>query len=65
MAAFFPAAYSRAGISRSAAVMLFVVTETGRSFRTRPFAELANRYVLETMNQVTILEQGRPCAQLR
>lgn len=54
--------HCRAGISRSAAIALFVEAETGCSFSTRPFAGLANRHVLETMGQVTALELKRPRA---
>lgn len=54
--------HCRAGISRSAAVALFVEAETGCSFLTRPFAGLANRHVLETMSQITALELKRPRA---
>lgn len=41
--------HCHAGISRSAALALFVAADTGCAFPNKPFAGLANRHVLSTL----------------
>jgi hypothetical protein len=44
--------HCRAGISRSAALALFVAADTGCAFPNKPFAGLANRHVLSLLEVV-------------
>jgi hypothetical protein len=54
--------HCRAGISRSAALALFVAADTGCDFPRKPFAGLANRHVLSTLEYLTGMSLPRPRA---
>ena len=45
--------HCRAGISRSAALALFVAADTECEFPRKPFAGLANKHVLTTLERMT------------
>jgi hypothetical protein len=45
--------HCRAGISRSAALALFVAADTGCDFPRKPFAGLANKHILTTLEHVS------------
>lgn len=45
--------HCRAGISRSAALALFASADTGCEFPRKPFAGLANKYMLTTLENMT------------
>lgn len=47
------AVHCRAGISRSAAIALFVAEETGCHFRRKPFSGLANRHLLSVLGKAS------------
>ncbi|BAO28300.1 hypothetical protein [Sulfuritalea hydrogenivorans] len=54
--------HCRAGISRSAALALFVAADTGCEFPRRPFAGLANKHMLIVLEQMTGTSLPRPRA---
>lgn len=54
--------HCRAGISRSAAVALYVAEATGCEFQRRPFAGLANKLMLEILSRASGLPLKRPRA---
>lgn len=54
--------HCRAGISRSAAVALYVAAETGCLFPRKPLAGFANQWVLMTLAQCSGLPLKRPRA---
>lgn len=54
--------HCKAGISRSAALALFVAAETGCDFPRKPFAGLANKHMLTTLENNTGMSLPRPRA---
>lgn len=54
--------HCRAGISRSAALALFVAEDTGCVFPRKPFAGLANKHMLTTLENMTGMSLPRPRA---
>jgi len=54
--------HCRAGISRSAALALFAAADTGCDFPRKPFAGLANKHMLTTLENMTGLSLPRPRA---
>lgn len=54
--------HCRAGISRSAAIALYVANATGCRFPRRPFAGLANRHLLRILSQQAGIEVTAPRA---
>ncbi len=54
--------HCRAGISRSAAIALFVAEETGCEFPRQPFAGLANKHVLSVLQKLSGRVLDRPRA---
>jgi hypothetical protein len=54
--------HCRAGISRSAALALFAAADTGCDFPRKPFAGLANKHVLTTLETMTGTPLPRPRA---
>lgn len=54
--------HCKAGISRSAAVALFAADETGCDFPRKPFAGLANKHILSTLQKLTGRALLRPRA---
>jgi len=54
--------HCRAGISRSAALALFVAADTGCEFPRMPFAGLANKHILTTLENLTGMSLPRPRA---
>lgn len=54
--------HCRAGISRSAALALFVAADTGCEFPRKPFAGLANQHILTTLENITGASLPRPRA---
>lgn len=54
--------HCRAGISRSAALALFAAADTGCEFPRKPFAGLANKHVLTTLENMTGTLLPRPRA---
>lgn len=54
--------HCKAGISRSAALALFVAADTGCDFPRKPFAGLANKHMLTTLENNTGMSLPRPRA---
>lgn len=54
--------HCRAGISRSAAIALFAADDTGCDFPRKPFAGLANKHILSTLQKLTGRVLPRPRA---
>lgn len=54
--------HCRAGISRSAALALFAAADTGCDFSRKPFAGLANKHMLTTLETMTGTPLPRPRA---
>lgn len=54
--------HCKAGISRSAAVALFAADDTGCDFPRKPFAGLANKHILSTLQKLTGRVLPRPRA---
>lgn len=54
--------HCKAGISRSAALALFVAADTECEFRRKPFAGLANKHILTTLENMTGTSLPRPRA---
>lgn len=54
--------HCKAGISRSAALALFAADDTGCDFPRKPFAGLANKHILSTLQKLTGRALPRPRA---
>jgi hypothetical protein len=54
--------HCRAGISRSAAIAIYVAESTGCDFPRRPFAGLANKLMLQMLSRASGIQLTRPRA---